>query len=123
MIFTKDPTPEPEEKFDFSSPEDVLIEVIADDDPHQRWDWKGFKIETCTVIKGGNGAASYEHAYGGFLDYTMEEIADCPKCEGWFVVEAVTAVYHRGDGWTTDDDMDFECTGIRPATDEERAMA
>src|SRR3546814_5975144 len=81
------------ERIDLSSPEDVLIEVIADESPYERWDWKGFKIDSCTVIGGKDGvtgAASYEQSYGGFLDYVLEDIIDCPKREGWFVVEGVT---------------------------------
>src|SRR3546814_3102660 len=80
------------ERIDLSSPEDVLIEVIADESPYERWDWKGFKIDSCTVIGGKDGvtgAASYEQSYGGFLDYVLEDIIDCPKREGWFVVEEI----------------------------------
>jgi hypothetical protein len=33
---------------------------------------------------------------------------DCPG-EGWFIVHGVTAVFSKGDGWTTDDDMEFTC--------------
>src|SRR3546814_18587837 len=73
------------ERIDLSSPEDVLIEVIADESPYERWDWKGFQIDSCTVIGGKDGvtgAASYEQSYGGFLDYVLEDIIDCPKREG-----------------------------------------
>src|SRR3546814_20032987 len=80
------------ERIDLSSPEDVLIEVIADESPYERWDWKGFKIDSCTVIGGKDGvtgAASCEPSYGGFLDYVLDDIIDCPKRAGRFVVEGV----------------------------------
>lgn len=117
---------EQDEVFDFSSPEDVLIHILAEDRLFQRSkDWKGFSIEGCTILNGKEGvtgAASYEYSYGGCLEYTLEDIIDCPRKEGFFVVEGVTATYHKGDGWTTDDDMDFYYVAVRPATPEEEAM-
>ena len=115
-----------EEVFDFSSPEAVLILVTADDDAD--WtlpNWTHHSIEIATVIDGKDavtGAASYEVSYGGFLDYTIEGMIDCPG-DGWFVVEGVTGCYHKGDGWMTDDRMDFYYERVRPATAEERALA
>lgn len=114
------------ETFDFSSPEDVLVEVIAlkTTSPSPP-DWESFAIETCAVVRRVNpdvaGAASYESAYGGFLDDVVKDIADCPGA-GWFIVEGVTGVYSRGDGWSTDDDMDFSFRSIRPATSDEIAL-
>jgi len=114
------------EAFDFSSPEDVLIEVIADDIRNQSGAWKGFMVDSCTVLRGAEGvtgAAMYEQAYGGFLDYTIEGMIECPKAEGWYVVLGITGHYTRGDGWSTDDDMDFYFDSVRPATDDEIALA
>ena len=115
------------EVFDFSSPEDVLVEIVGPhDDNHDNKAWANWSIETCAVVGGANpevtGAASYENSYGGFLDHRVEELIDCPGA-GWFVVTGVTGSYYRGDGWETDDTMDFECTGVRPATEEEIALA
>jgi len=116
-----------EEKFDFNSPEDVLIQVTFSPGAsnHSYGQWKDHVIETCTVIKGVEGvtgAASYEQSYGGFLDYTIEQIIDCPG-EGWWVVENVTGDYTKGDGWMTDDNMNFYCGAVRPATEEEIKLA
>lgn len=126
IIGDPDPKEDDQLPIDFNSPEDVLIDIAASADadrtlPH----WKFHSIESCTVINGaGNiiGAASYEQSYGGFLDYTIEGLIDCPG-EGWFVVEGITGCYHKGDGWMTDDDMDFYCGKVRPATPEEIAQA
>lgn len=114
------------EKIDFNSPEDVLIEVIADEfggygDPA----WKGFSIEACTILNGKDGitgAASYEQAYGSFIEGTIMEMIECPKAEGFYVVEGVTGRYSKGDGWMTDDDMEFYFENVRPATPEEAAQ-
>lgn len=114
----------PEEVFDFTVPEDVLIECILDDPagPKDRWD--NYTMETCTVIRGKEGvtgAASYDHSYGAGLDYTIMSLID-PPGEGYFVVEGVTGQYHRGDGWTTDDDMTFDFKVVRPATKEDMKL-
>lgn len=126
LIVTPEPEDEYKEVFDFNSPEDVLIEVTEKVDNYERFDWNNFSIETCTIIRCENedvtGAASYEQSYGSFLDYTIEGMIDCPG-PGWFVVENITGYYHKGDGWMTDDDMEFYHTGVRRATPEEIALA
>lgn len=121
-------TDEYREVFDFNSPEDVLIQVEKTEisAASNGWSKLGFCITGATVISGKEGvtgAASYEQSYGSFLEYTLENIVDCPKKEGWYVVEEVTGAYFKGDGYTSDDDMDFYCKGIRPATEQEIAMA
>jgi hypothetical protein len=114
----------PEPKFDFSSPENVIIEVILLD-PNGTKDWNNCSIETINIIDttdGVAGAASYDAEYGGFLDYTIQSMIDCPG-EGWFTVVGVTGVYTKGDGWMTDDDMTFDYKEVRPATQEEISVA
>ncbi|KRW94332.1 hypothetical protein [Paracoccus sp. MKU1] len=109
------------EVFDFSHPEDVMFEVVEYDPLWKKFGWKNFKVDGTLIVSDADvvGAASYENSYGGFLDYTVESLADCPRREGIFVLEDVTAIYRRGDGWTTDDDMDFDAGITRPATIEE----
>lgn len=115
-----------EEVFDFSSPESVVLEVVGphDDDP-ANLNWNNWSIECYNIIDfkdGVTGAVGYEMCYGGFLDYIIKEMIDCPGA-GWFVVENITATYIRGDGWSTDDDMDFYYENVRAATKEEIEMA
>lgn len=128
-LIAADPARDEEpEKFDFNSPEDVIFEVVAEEyadqtDPH--WGVGKHSIESATVLNGAEGvtgAASYEQAYGSFLDYAVGGLIDCPG-EGWWVMEGVTAVYHRGDGFSSDDDMDFDYVRVRRATVEEIARA
>lgn len=113
---------EAEEKdvFDFSSPENVLIEVIADDGAAAGW--SGHSIETCSILDEANsavcGAAYYAEHYSGYLEQTIKGLIDCPG-PGWFVVEGVTGRYFHGDGYEIDDDMDFYFESVRPATAEE----
>lgn len=114
------------EKIDLASPESVLFEVIADTvDASEKFSWNGFSIDNAVVLSGAEGitgAASYEVGYGCGLTYLVENLVECPG-PGWWVVENVTGTFTHGDGWTTDDDMDFECGSIRPATPEEIASA
>jgi hypothetical protein len=103
-----------EEKFDFGKPESVifLIDGIGpyrvcdvcilddpnDDDPHVM------------------GAMSYEQSYGGFLDYTVEEMLPRDLPFGVYVMEGIAGEYHRGDwSWGEDDDMSFYPGTLRPA--------
>jgi hypothetical protein len=112
----------PEEKFDFDSPEDVLIYVIEDQISNLNSEWKGWSIDGCTIIgtkENISGAASYEKAYGSFLDYTIADMIDCPKREGYFVVRGITGYYSRGDGYSTDDNMYFYFQYVQPATQKE----
>lgn len=110
------PTKREEPSWDFRHPEDVIIEVLVDDCFINGWSIEGYD-----VIPNGDvmGAASYEAAYVGFLDYTIHGLIDRPEKDGFYVVEKVTGVYHKGDGWMTDDDMEFFYENVREATQEE----
>ena len=114
------------EKIDLMSPEDVLIEIKASNpDFVGPLAWNHASITTTMIINGVNGimgAASYDACYGCFLNYTIENMIECPG-QGWWVVTGMTGHYMRGDGWTTDDDMDFYYDGLRPATQEEIEQA
>lgn len=110
-----------QEKIDFNHPEDVIVFIEESEGNWGYGEWKNHSIAYCDVIQKDDvimGAASYDACYGGFLDFTMQDLIDDPK-PGWFVVENVTGVYHKGDGYMTDDDMDFYCKKVRPATKEE----
>lgn len=117
-----------QEKFDFSSSEDVLFEVVGPHYPDQPLDkWSNWSIESTTVINCANpnvtGAASYDASYGGGLEYLITSTSSPPGKEGWFVMPNVTAIYHKGDGWMTEDDMDFSFGDIRSATEDEIKQA
>lgn len=106
----------PEPVFDFSYPEDVIFYLIVDED-YQSVDYIMI-INDSDII----GAATYDHGYGCGLDYTIPQIIDDNLPENVYVMEDMTGNYIRGDGWTTDDDMDFDYENLRIATPEESAM-
>lgn len=49
--------------------------------------------------------------------FTPEEMPE----PGLYIIENVIGVVHRGDGWTTDDDVDWEFDPVRRATPDEVA--
>lgn len=57
-----------------------------------------------------------EIGFDFFLDMHFS-FDDLP--EGWHVIEGITATYYKGDGWMTDDDVEYDWERIRPATQEE----
>ncbi len=121
-LIPTEPEVDDEPEFDFKVPENVLIRVIEDTLGQVNRNWTGWSIDGLVVLDNGTtktGAASYEDGYGGFLEYTIMAFVECPKREGYFVVEGITATVTRGDGWMTDSDMEFKHTGIREATPEE----
>jgi hypothetical protein len=61
------------------------------------------------------GSAEIE-AEQGMLNHAVYDLLDpFQHGAGWWVIEGFYGIFRRGDGWTTDDDVDFECDGIRPA--------
>jgi hypothetical protein len=52
------------------------------------------------------------------FDFWLEQYVDFPE-PGVYVIEGITGEYIRGDGWTTDDDEEWDYTSIRQATEEE----
>lgn len=55
---------------------------------------------------------------GQGIDYWLQDVIDL-EGTGFYVVEGVTGTYYRGDGWSTDDDEEWEFTLCRRATLEE----
>lgn len=51
------------------------------------------------------------------IEFFLDEQVDLED-EGWYVFEGVVGHYHRGDGWSTDDDEEWEyatCRRARPS--------
>lgn len=114
-----------EPTYDLSYPEDVLI-LVDESEISLSCTWRSVGLEIVEVDIQGSasepaGAASYELSEGSGLEYCLESMIWPPPRWGFYVVEGVTANYYRGDGWETDDDMDFEFDLMRPATVEEMA--
>ena len=98
----------------------ILFELI--DEPSYlwtRWD-KALRrhVEVGLMIdeiqhEGGSAAIEAEQ---GMLDHAVYELLDHEEHgAGWWVIEGFYGHFTRGDGWTTDDNVDFSCDEIRPA--------
>lgn len=116
-----------EPKYRFSLPEDVIFWVEHDPDMEpSKYDrsWSQKLIHDVRVLHYDSdpedvvGACTYDDSYGAGLDYLIRSEISYPG-DGIWVLEDITAVYNRGDGWETDDDMDFYPGQLRPATIEE----
>lgn len=143
------PVDELEDPLDFS-----LLKPMEGDDEDHCPDFREpstvlFELQPPCTLENGNrigwavevwahegGCAAYENCYGGFLDYTVRDLAegfmDDPLREkdaeddprgGVYVLEGMTSEFYRGDGWTSDDNMEFEAEDLRRATLEEIAEA
>lgn len=123
--FTTAETEDCEPDFDFKTGEDAIFEVIwLGEDGSRSWShgfWKDHQIEDSMVLGKRDdpiGALSYDQSYGAGLTYTLESMVDVPG-PGVYIIEGVTCTFHKGDGWITDDDVEFEYFDVRPATIEE----
>lgn len=70
-----------------------------------------------TEVLGHDGCAFWIQEGEGF-DYWLDQV-DEMEVPGTYVIEGIIGHYMRGDGWTTDDDVDWEIGVVRPATPEE----
>ena len=52
------------------------------------------------------------------VDYFLNEQVELDEL-GWYVFEGVVGTYYRGDGYSTDDDEEWDYVLCRRATDEE----
>lgn len=113
------------EIFDFTTGEDCIFEVIGPgmDRKCERGFWKDHQIEDFYVLAnhGTTGALSYDQSYGTGVKHILESMLYPHEVHGpgVYVIEEVTCYFTRGDGWMTDDDVDFDYRLVRPATIEE----
>jgi hypothetical protein len=81
-------------------------------------DWRGnpeYDIEVFMFT-----GSAFWMAEGCGIDYWLNTYLLCEDLQpGWYVMEGVIGHYYRGDGWTTDDDEEFEFATLRYATQEE----
>lgn len=99
----------------YSDPGWILVEIKAaglSTGPQGRYDYELGEIAA-------DGAAFWIGEGEGFdywLDYHFRgEITE----PGWYVIEGVIGNISRGDGYSTDDDVDWECYPARKATEDE----
>lgn len=111
---------ETEQEFDYPSYKDegrILFEVYhvyrCEDNPIRN---KFYEIE---VFDYDLDSSVFWLQEGMGVDYFLEELYLEIEETGFYVLEDITGSYIRGDGWTIDDDEEWECGILRRATDEE----
>ena len=104
-------------------------EIITTKDSEEDIEYPSLKEPGWLYIKVKDGKIiEYDYEGGcvfwlmewGCLEYVIEYETDLLQKNGDWFIEKVTAYYHRGDGYSTDDDCDWYFEGIREATDEEK---
>lgn len=55
---------------------------------------------------------------GEGFDHFLDSFDELEK-PGVYVIEGIVGTYHRGDGYATDDDVEWDWKGVRPATERE----
>jgi hypothetical protein len=101
-------------KIDPSVPEYVLFEITGEE--------RHFSNIVAYEIGGADdvmGIVSYEQSYGVGVEFLLEDVLEEWPAVGFWVMEGITGAFFRGDGWTTDDDVEFYGGTLRPATQEE----
>ncbi len=110
-----------------------LIPVASEDDDIDMYAYMKEEGSVIVQIVGpGRGGYHYEieeYGLGGQanwisegvgIEFWMDWLFDGEELEpGWYAIEDVCVSFSRGDGWTTDDNEDWETGLIRPATEEE----
>ena len=106
--------------WDFDVPGEITFLVLTNHVSHQhRWPWrlwrKGKHHRTFEVeILDCEGCADWA-AEGMGHDYWIQEYVDLVplKIGGIYTVYGMEVHFSRGDGWTTDDDEEWDYEGIR----------
>lgn len=95
----------------YSTPGRMLLEVTGPDEQYGR------EVE----CHDSDGSVFWINEGVG-IDWWLEQ-HDIPEIQasGWYVIEGITGEYIRGDGWSTDDDEEWEYKSVRPATLKEIA--
>lgn len=104
-----------EEEFEYpkySDKGDIIFEVLGEDETKvYRW-----HIEDVAYCGGSTFYVQEGVGIKYFVDWMGDDRITGP---GFYTFVGVHGRYLRGDGWTTDDDEDWEFDDLRPATPEE----
>lgn len=79
----------------------LIVEVIHTDSVH-------FPLSVEEHFYGGEGSCFWINDEIGFDYWIGMHFSKSEMSEGWWLIENITATYHHGDGWTTDDDVDYD---------------
>lgn len=118
--------------------DDILsnVSLVSDDDHDDElpsYSDEGYIIVEIINIVPDSKFSKYEYNEIGYdgsafwinegvgMDYWLHEYVDIDEC-GWWMIEGIVGHYMRGDGWMTDDDVDWDYKNVRKATPNEIAI-
>lgn len=90
----------------------ILFEIVYVNPSPKRWEDR-YEIESTY-----HDGAAFWLAEGMGIEYWVNRALDLAE-PGWYVVEDLTVTWIRGDGYTTDDDEEWDFGIVRRATSEE----
>ncbi len=105
-----------------------MSELTFTDDSNS-FEYPSFKETGWLYLKIRNGVIEeYDYEGGsvfwlieyGCMEYVVEQETDLLKSDGDWLIEEITCHFDKGDGWATDDDMDWYFGNIREAVPEEK---
>ncbi len=118
------------------------IEIAEDPDESREWDPPSYKTPGRILVRSHGPAEPYEDGRpsvyrfstevldhdsnssvfwineGVGFDFWLDSVDELEK-PGVYVIEGITGDYIRGDGWTFDDDEEWDWQSVRPATQTE----
>lgn len=98
----------------YSDPGSILVKILTIlDNPGSYYRYE------LDVLDYDSGSSVFWLNEGMGIDYWLNDAIDFKK-PGYYVIEHVTGYYHRGDGYSTDDDEEWDYKQVRRATLRER---
>jgi hypothetical protein len=94
----------------YSDPGSLLVKLVAILPDPKTYD--RYELE---VIEYDSGSSLMWLQEGQGIEYWIQEAIDFEKT-GYYVIEGVSGTYFRGDGYTTDDDEEWDYKCVRRAT-------
>lgn len=112
----------PEDDYEYPKPgkSTILFELLEEPSyQFTRWDEAQKKhVEVGLMIdeiQHEGGSAAIEAEQGMLEDAVYDLLDPADVGPGWWVIDGFYGTFCKGDGWMTDDEVDFECNEIRPA--------
>jgi hypothetical protein len=97
----------------YKDPGDILVHVM---EILPGSNWPRYELE---VLDYDSGSSLMWMQEGIGVEYWLRDGAYEFPSPGYYVIEGVTGTYYRGDGYTTDDDEEWDYKGVREATRDE----
>lgn len=96
----------------YRDPGTILVQSFGEAGPYDDGSKSVYRFDVEVLNYDGSACLIAEGE--GFI-FWLENVDELTT-PGIYVIEDIKGAYHRGDGWTTDDDVKWEWGTVRPAT-------